>query len=89
MRGESVEPQDSIVTIAGFDMPTDAHLARTALEAEGIDAIVVNDGVVNLSLYAALPERIVRLQVRASDVERARRVLGLNPPAASSCETWP
>lgn len=71
---------DEIVTLAQYDRPVDAHLARGQLEVEGISCIVINDGIDNLSVYHAVEPGLVRLQVRAEDRERASEVLGLNLP---------
>ena len=70
---------DEIITIARFDQPIDAHLARSRLESAGIKAIVINDGLNNLGLYHAVATGLVRLQVRAADREQALEALGVEP----------
>lgn len=62
------------VTIATFDDPTLARLARSRLEAAGIACHLVDLEIVALSfISAAVPG--VRLEVAAVDAERARALL--------------
>lgn len=80
---------EDLVTLARFDRPIDAHLARSKLVNSGIPAIVINDGIDNLMVYTAVCPGIVRLQVHAGNAPAARDLLGMGPAdtAAPTGET--
>ncbi len=59
-------------TIYVFNHAHEAHLARTKLASEGIEAFVIDDH----SPYP-VPVVGVRLQVREADVAAARQALGI------------
>lgn len=67
---------DDLVTLRTFTSRAEAELARTALEAYGIDCFIGSDdcGGQRPSLTLA---NGVRLVARSEDVERAEEVLGL------------
>jgi len=75
--------RDELVTIDRFLFVADAELARAALEAAGIDAVLVDENAVRLSWGDALAHGGVRLQVRAEDAEDAAEVLRDAPHPAS------
>ncbi len=78
---------DDLVTIDRFLFLAEAELARTRLEAAGIDAVLADENVVRLSWGDAQAHGGVRLQVRRRDAEEAREVLeeeGEEPPS----ERW-
>jgi len=65
------------VTVATFVEPTEAHLARTRLEAEGIPCALANE-----FLARVLPANAVggvRLMVAPADKQRARDILRPRP----------
>jgi putative signal transducing protein len=64
-----------LVTVETFSSPWEAQLARAALEAEGIDAVIADEHF--LRLYGALTGTLggVRLQVRPEDAGRATDLL--------------
>jgi hypothetical protein len=65
--------KDKLVTIARFDSPFDAELARTSLESNDIEAVVLGgDLVANMFTIDAIK---VELQVFQEDVSRAMEVL--------------
>jgi hypothetical protein len=78
---------DEIITLKRYDQPMDAHLARGQLEVAGIDSVVVNDGLDNLSGYPVAISCMARLQIHADDRERAIEVLGLELPAPPAPKT--
>jgi len=80
---------EEIITLAQFDRPIDAHLARTRLESAGIPVIVINDGISNLTVYHAVETGLVRLQVRASDREQALEILGVEQSEPQTPEQCP
>lgn len=67
------EPYDpeGLVTVARFESPLEAQLAKGMLESAGIESFLVGENVNNL-LQAAFR---VRLQVRAEDEAAATELL--------------
>ncbi len=68
------EPE-ALVTVGRFYSPWEAHLARTLLESEGIDAVVFEERLPGVSLLTGEPTALSRLEVCASDSQRALTVL--------------
>ena len=70
------EPEEEgLVTVARFHGPLEAHLAKTLLESEGIDACVREDRLPALSLLSDRPSARNRLEVHPEDAERALAIL--------------
>lgn len=63
---------EGMVTVARFESPVEAQIAKGVLESAGIDCFLVGENV-NSLLQAAFR---VRLQVRTEDEEAARELLG-------------
>ncbi len=76
---------DSPITIARFDHPTEANLARMRLESEGVPAFLqsLNHASANWIISGALGG--IQLQVPPSEVARAREILDL--PAVAEIST--
>jgi hypothetical protein len=72
---EIAEPPDALVTVGRFFTPWEAHLARTLLESEGIDACVFEDRLPAVSLLTGEPAVMSRVEVHAGDAERALEIL--------------
>lgn len=72
---------DELVTIASFVTAPEAHEARIELESEGIEAIVADETLVTLAFPGTVGIGGVKLQVKASDVEQATRLLERTPAA--------
>ncbi|HEY0782252.1 MAG TPA: DUF2007 domain-containing protein [Thermoanaerobaculia bacterium] len=74
---EPAEPavDDDLVTVARFHTPWEAHLARTRLEAEGIEGCVHEERLPLVSLLSSAPLPGNRLAVHPEDAERALAVL--------------
>ena len=72
MNDKTVEGQNELVTIASFPEPMEASMARTALEAAGIDVFLQGE-TANSMIPVAF---ISQLQVRAEDESAARALLG-------------
>lgn len=70
------EAGDDLVTIARFSSPIEAHLARTKLESEGIEAFVADEHMISINPVYDLALGGVKLQIKYSDVERAQKSLG-------------
>ena len=64
--------REKLVKIGEFGYDADAHLARIALEAEGIEACVMGDLLIAPYKFG-IPK--VELKVKASDAEKARQIL--------------
>lgn len=64
-----------LITIANFPYPIDANLAKTRLEAEGIECVLTNEHIASMNWYWPLAIGGVGLQVRKSDAERALEIL--------------
>jgi len=76
---------ESMVTVASFGTPIDAHVARGRLEDNGIDAYVADENMVGVAWHLGLAVGGVKLQVAAEDAERAREILA--SPSALEDET--
>jgi Putative prokaryotic signal transducing protein len=72
---EDVEEPVALVTIGRFPTPWEAHLARTLLESEGIDACVLEERLPAVSLLTGEPVALSRVEVYPEDVERALEIL--------------
>ncbi|HEX7186572.1 MAG TPA: DUF2007 domain-containing protein [Thermoanaerobaculia bacterium] len=70
------EPEEEgLTTVARFHSPLEAHLAKTLLESEGIDACVREDRLPALNLLSGQPSARNRLEVHPEDAERALAIL--------------
>lgn len=71
---------ERLVTIASFafsaDPVSEAELARIKLEAEGIPCFLGGKNFAGVHWLASHAEGGVKLQVRESDTERAKEILG-------------
>ena len=80
-----VRETEALVTVGRFYSPWEAHLARTLLESEGIDAVVF-ERLPGVSLLTGEPTALSRLEVCASDSQRALTVLADALAAGSDAE---
>ncbi len=69
------EAPEALVTVGRYFTPWEAHLARTYLESEGIDAIVLEERLPGISLLTGQPAALSRLEVHPADAERAQEIL--------------
>ena len=76
-----VDQSDPLVTIAGFATSMDAALAKGALEAAGIHAVVTGEGLGTFSRNRG-GISVTELQVRNSDREKAIAELQRLDPSA-------
>jgi hypothetical protein len=65
----------SLVTVATFDSPPEAELARNRLEEEGISALLVDAETVGTLWYVGTALGGVKVQVEEADAPRARAIL--------------
>lgn len=66
---------DKWVTLLTFKHPAQAHLLRTKLESEGIQAFVKNEYTAQIAPYHSEPATPVKLRILEKDVEAAVRIL--------------
>lgn len=76
------------MTVKSFRTPIEAHLARSVLENEGIEAFVRDEYSIGLRPYLSPSMGGVRLDVPEEDLERARALLDV-PPAAADPKLCP
>jgi len=75
--------QDDLVTIATFPEPMEANMARSALEAAGMDVFLQGE-----TANSMIPVAFVsQLQVRARDEAEARKLLDALDNAPESLQT--
>jgi hypothetical protein len=81
-------PHAGLVTVARFDTPWQAHLARTLLESQGIDACVLEERLPPLSLLTGEPLALNRVEVHTADAGRAFELLA-EVDAGGAAESMP
>lgn len=70
-------PVEKLIIIAQFSKGFDAHLAKSKLESEGIEGFLADEHIVQMNwLYSNLVGG-VKLQVRESDLVKAKEALGI------------
>ena len=67
--------REKLVTVSTFDMPTEAHLAKGLLEANGLTAFLADELTVGVAWHLSNAVGGIKLQVAESDVERAAGIL--------------
>ena len=72
---EEIEEPVALITVGRFPTPWEAHLARTLLESEGIDACVLEERLPAVSLLTGEPVAMSRVEVHPEDAERALEIL--------------
>lgn len=68
---------DDLVTIATFPSPQEANIAKSALNAEGVEAFVQGEITTSMLSYYGSSVAGARLQVRKSDSSRATEFLSV------------
>ncbi len=68
-----------LITIASFANPLDANLAKSRLEADGIDCVVTNEHIASMNWIWPLAIGGVGLQVLEEDARRALEILEGEP----------
>ena len=64
-----------LVTAGIYETSPEAHLARAHLEAEGIDAVVVDEHIADYNLFYGRTMGGIRLLVREEDAADATSIL--------------
>ena len=72
---DAAETMDEFVTVATYDKPTDAHIALGRLSAEGIEAQIFDDHMVQMDWLYSIALGGVKLRVSRGDEKAARAVL--------------
>lgn len=72
---------DRFVTIAVFDQPIEAELARTKLDAEGIECFIADSNLVGINPAYTLAVGGIKLRVHEEDSAAARAALNPVPTA--------
>jgi hypothetical protein len=65
----------TLITIASFSFPYEAHIARANLEAEGIPAFIADEHTINMQWLYSNALGGIRLQVPSEYAERAQDIL--------------
>jgi hypothetical protein len=66
---------DEFVTVATYDKVTDAHIAMGRLAAEGIEAQLFDDQMVQMDWLYSIAVGGIKLRVARGDAKAAREVL--------------
>jgi len=72
---DPAEDMDELVTVATYDKPTDAYIALGRLTAEGIEAQLFDDHMVQMDWLYSIALGGVKLRVTRGDEKAARAVL--------------
>lgn len=67
--------ESRLVTIAAFNMPHQAHLAKARLEAEGIPAFIRDEHLVSMNAFLSPALGGVRVQVPEEFVAQAKEII--------------
>lgn len=74
-RFPSLPPRHRLVVVASYASPVEAHLARSRLEAAGVDAFVADEHIVAVHWLCSSAVGGVKVQVRLRDLDAARLIL--------------
>ena len=74
-RQKAAAPVDEFVTVATFDKATAAHIALGRLSAEGIEAQIFDENIVQMGLNTLTTFGGIKLRVNRSHEKAARQVL--------------
>ena len=66
---------DHWITILTFNFPTEAHLAKSKLESEGIEVLIRDELMAQIYNFNSPAIGGVKLEIREEDLERAMEVL--------------
>ena len=69
------DEKNDLATVARYGNAIEAHLARTKLESEGIQAFVADEHIISIDPFYDLGFGGVRLQVQGSQLQEALKVI--------------
>ena len=72
------EKAEDLITVATYNHSMEAHLARTKLESEGIEAYVADEHMVSINPAYNIPFGGVKLKIKNTDLNKAISVLGFD-----------
>ena len=75
-------PMDEFVTVATYDKVTDAHIALGRLSAEGIEAQLFDQNMVQMDWLYSIALGGIKLRVARGDEKAAREVLATDYSAS-------
>ena len=78
--------EGKLVTVDTFDMPTEAHLAKGLLEANGLTAFLADELTVGVAWHLSNAVGGIKLQVPETDVERATGILAAREDSSIDAE---
>ena len=73
MPGKELKMSDSLISVATYISHPEADIAKTALEAAGIDVLIQSDDCGGMRPHLWVGG--IQLLVRAEDAERAKEIL--------------
>ena len=79
----------SMITIASFSKPEEAHMLRLRLGAGGVRAFIQDENLVQIDWLYSNAIGGVRVQILEQDIERAREILAEPPLTADPASTPP
>ena len=70
---------DTLVTVATYSMPAEAHILRGRLEDEGVRAYITDEETVAVAWHLAQAIGGIKVQVAPEDAEGARAIIAREP----------
>ena len=80
---------DKLITIARFNEPLQAELAKIKLDVEGINCFLAGENFVGTYWLLANAEGGVKLQVKETDAEKALEIIEHNQPTEAAEDNLP
>ena len=68
-----------LITIGQYSQGAYAHIAKSRLEAEGIESIILDENLILVNWLYSNAIGGVKLQVRSTDVEKAKAIIEEQP----------
>lgn len=79
---------ETLVTVASYNLHVDAIMARSRLDSEGIESMLLDENIVRMDWFYANLVGGIKLQVRPEDAPAAREILGLPPVGEKDSEEF-
>jgi len=81
------ESGEELVTVGEFAQGIESHIVKSKLESEGIEVFLANEFMVSGSWVNADIFGKIKLQVRSSDLEKAREILSTGLESSAENES--